>query len=66
MNHCLYDIPNENITYCDDNYQPTPEQCQQNVIKMTVEQATDIRRNKGLSMPHVPTEIAYNQNGNAE
>lgn len=47
----LYDIPNENILFCELDYTPTNEDSINNIIKMPYGQAQYIRRAKNLPMP---------------
>ena len=53
----MYDIPNENVMYCDLEYMPTDEDCQNNIIKMPYAQAERIRHAKNMPMPSPPVEV---------
>lgn len=56
---CIYDIPNENVMYCDPETELSDEELSENKIKMPVAQATQIRRAKNLPMPCPPVEVVY-------
>ena len=53
----MYDIPKENIMFCDVGDVPTQEELRANIIKMTYAQAEQIRRAKGLPMPSPPVDV---------
>lgn len=59
---CLYDIPNENVIYCDENYYPNEDEMKANIIRMPVVQAHAIRRAKGLPMPSPPVKVVVSRN----
>ena len=52
----LYDIPNEQVMFCDIDEAVTDEMCQKNIIKMPWGQAERIRRAKNLPMPCPPVK----------
>ena len=54
---CLYDIPNEHVMYCDEDYYPSDEEIKANIIKMPIAQAHMIRKTKGLPMPAPPVDV---------
>ena len=53
----IYDIPNENVMYCDLDEEVTDEMCQANLIKMPYHQAERIRHAKNLPMPCPPVKV---------
>ena len=53
----LYDIPNENILFCELDYIPTDEDSKKNIIKMPYGQAEYIRHAKDLPMPCPRVEV---------
>ena len=57
MSWVLYDIPNENVMFCELDYYPTDEDCQNNIIKMPYLQAERIRYAKDLPMPMTPVDV---------
>lgn len=54
---CLYDIANEHVIYCENDYMPTAEQLKNNIIKMPSAQAKTIRSAKNLPMPSPPVNV---------
>ena len=55
----LYDIPNENIIFCEPGDMPTEAEIKANVIKMPYAQAEMIRRVKKLPMPSPPVDVVF-------
>lgn len=58
---CLYDIPNEHVMYCDENFYPDEDMMKANIIRMPIYQAHLIRRTKGLPMPAPPVKVRVHE-----
>ena len=53
----LYDIPNENVMYMDDETEVSDEMLRNNIICMPYHQAERIRKAKNLPMPCPPVDV---------